>query len=104
MQSMASIPSEERIVNGGPSGCLHAFYGCEASLHKFIPELNLASNRRCFPRAAPFPGMARDKISHVMILHQQIGGNLWTAHDRNSGGHGTREQTRSIASAIVLSV
>jgi len=49
LQSMASIPSDERIVNDRPSGCPSAFCGCEASLYKFgciIPALNLASNWR----------------------------------------------------------
>jgi hypothetical protein len=90
MQSMASIPNEEKIVNGRFSGCPHAFCGCEASLYKFgriIPELNLASHWRRFPRAAPAPGMAAVRSGHVMILQQQVGGDVWNVHDGNSGGH-----------------
>jgi hypothetical protein len=105
MQAMASIPTEERIVNGRPSGCPHAFCGCEASLYKFgriIPELNLASNWRRFPRAAPAPGMAAVRSGHVMILQQQVSGNVWNVHDGNSGGHVTREHARSIAGYTIV--
>jgi hypothetical protein len=105
MQSMASIPAEERIVNSRPSGCPHAFCGCEASLYKFgriIPELNLASNWRRFPRAAPAPGMAAVRSGHVMILQQQVSGNVWNVHDGNSGGHVTREHARSIAGYTIV--
>jgi hypothetical protein len=62
-----------------------------------IPALNLASNWRRFPRAAPAPGMAAVRSDHVMILQQQVSGNVWTVHDGNSGGHVTREHSRSIA-------
>ena len=105
MQSMASIPSDERIVNGRPSGCPHAFCGCEASLYKFgriIPELNLASNWRRFPRATPAPGMAAVRSGHVMILQQQVSGNVWNVHDGNSGGHVTREHPRSITGYTIV--
>jgi hypothetical protein len=105
MQSMASIPNDERIVNGRPPGCPHAFCGCEASLFKFgriIPELNLASNWRRFPRAAPAPGMAAVRSGHVMILQQQVSGNVWNVHDGNSGGHATREHARSIAGYAIV--
>jgi hypothetical protein len=105
LQAMASIPSDERIVNGRPSGCPHAFCGCEASLYKFgriIPALNLASNWRRFPRAAPAPGMAAVRSGHVMILQRQVSGNVWTVHDGNSGGHVTREHSRSIAGYTIV--
>jgi hypothetical protein len=105
MQAMASIPSDEKIVSGRPSGCPHAFCGCEASLYKFgriIPALNLASNWRRFPRAAPAPGMAAVRSGHVMILQQQVSGNVWTVHDGNSGGHVTREHSRSIAGYTIV--
>ncbi len=95
----------ERVIGGRPAGCPHAFCGCEASLYKFgriIPELNLASNWRRFPRAAPAPGMAAVRSGHVMILQQQVDGNLWSVHDGNSGGHMTREHLRSIAGYLIV--
>ncbi|CCD86185.1 conserved exported protein of unknown function [Bradyrhizobium sp. ORS 285] len=110
MNAMASIPSEARVgearvVGGRPSGCPHAFCGCEASLYTFgrvIPELNLAANWRRFPRAMPAPGMAAVRSGHVMILQQQVAGNVWLVHDGNSGGHVTREHPRSIAGYTIV--
>jgi hypothetical protein len=96
---------EGRVTGSRPSGCPHAFCGCEASLYRFghiIPELNLASNWRRFPRAAPAPGMAAVRSGHVMILQQQINGNVWSVHDGNSGGHLTREHSRSIAGYMIV--
>ena len=97
--------SDERIVQGRPSGCPHAFCGCEASLFRFgriIPQLNLATNWRHFPRAAPAPGMAAVRSGHVMILQQHVAGDIWTVHDGNSGGHVTREHPRSIAGYTIV--
>jgi hypothetical protein len=97
--------ADERIVGGRPAGCPHAFCGCEASLYKFgriIPELNLASNWRRFPRASPAPGMAAVRSGHVMILQQHIDGNIWSAHDGNSGGHMTREHLVSISGYLIV--
>ena len=109
LNAMASIPGgvqvSEKIVGGRPSGCPHAFCGCEASLYKFgriIPELNLASNWRRFPRAAPASGMAAVRSGHVMILQHQVAGNIWYVHDGNSGGHATREHPRSIAGYSIV--
>lgn len=104
-EAMAMLPSDERIVGGRPAGCPHAFCGCEASLYKFgriIPGLNLASNWRRFPRAAPAPGMAAVRSGHIMILQQQVAGNVWVVHDGNSGGHVTREHSRSIAGYTIV--
>ncbi len=98
-------PAGERIVGGRPAGCPHAFCGCEASLYKFgriIPELNLASNWRRFPRTTPAPGMAAVRSGHVMILQQQVDGSIWSVHDGNSGGHMTREHLRSISGYIIV--
>ncbi|CCD97494.1 hypothetical protein [Bradyrhizobium sp. STM 3809] len=110
MSAMASIPGDGRVVEGRvvgsrPSGCPHAFCGCEASLYTFgrvIPELNLAANWRRFPRAMPAPGMAAVRTGHVMILQQQVAGNVWLVHDGNSGGHVTREHPRSIAGYTIV--
>jgi hypothetical protein len=109
LNAMASfsgdIQSEERIVSSRPSGCPHAFCGCEASLYRFgriIPQLNLAANWRRFPRATPAPGMAAVRSGHVMILQQQVTGNVWYVHDGNSGGHVTREHPRSIAGYTIV--
>ena len=99
------LPANERIVGGRPAGCPHAFCGCEASLYRFgriIPGLNLASNWRRFPRAAPAPGMAAVRSGHVMILEHQVAGNVWVAHDGNSGGHVTREHPVSIAGYTIV--
>jgi len=104
--AMAMAPSgDERVVGGRPAGCPNAFCGCEASLYKFgriIPGLNLASNWRRFPRATPAPGMAAVRSGHVMILEAQVGGNVWTVHDGNSGGHVTREHARSLAGYTIV--
>ena len=102
---MTTMTSNERVVGGRPAGCPNAFCGCEASLYKFgrvIPELNLASNWRRFPRTAPAPGMAAVRSGHVMILEAQVGGNVWTVHDGNSGGHVTREHARSLAGYTIV--
>jgi len=97
--------SDERTVSGRPSGCPHAFCGCEASLFRFgriIPQLNLASNWRRFPRAAPAAGMAAVRSGHIMILQRQVAGDIWYVHDGNSGGHVTREHPRSIAGYTIV--
>ena len=102
---VGDIPGEERVVSGRPSGCPHSFCGCEASLFRFgriIPELNLASNWRRFPRAAPATGMAAVRSGHVMILQQHVAGDIWYVHDGNSGGHVTREHARSIAGYTIV--
>jgi hypothetical protein len=103
--AMASYGGEEAIVGGRPSGCPHAFCGCEASLFRFgriIPQLNLASNWRRFPRAAPATGMAAVRSGHVMILQRQVEGDIWYVHDGNSGGRVTREHPRSIAGYTIV--
>jgi hypothetical protein len=95
----------ERVVGSRPAGCPNRFCGCEASLYRFgriIPGLNLASNWRRFPRAAPASGMAAVRSGHVMILQQHIAGDVWLVHDGNSGGHVTREHPRSIAGYTVV--
>jgi hypothetical protein len=109
LNAMASIAGhgqiDERIVGGRPSGCPHAFCGCEASLYRFgriIPTLNLAANWRRFPRAAPAQGMAAVRSGHVMILQRQVTGDIWYVHDGNSGGHATREHPRSIAGYTIV--
>jgi hypothetical protein len=103
--AMASPAGQERVVGSRPYGCPNRFCGCEASLYKFgriIPELNLASNWRRFPRTAPASGMAAVRSGHVMILESQVSGNIWNVHDGNSGGHVTREHARSIAGYTVV--
>jgi hypothetical protein len=105
VMSVGDIQSNERVVSGRPSGCPHAFCGCEASLFRFgriIPELNLASNWRRFPRAAPASGMAAVRSGHIMILQQHVAGDIWYVHDGNSGGHVTREHPRSIAGYTIV--
>jgi hypothetical protein len=104
-QVIGDAGASQRIVSGRPSGCPHAFCGCEASLFRFgriIPQLNLAANWRRFPRASPAPGMAAVRSGHVMILQQQVAGNIWYVHDGNSGGHVTREHPRSIAGYTIV--
>lgn len=105
LQSMAPVAGDERIISSRPSGCPRAYCGCEASLFRFgriIPQLNLASNWRRFPRAAPGPGMAAVRSGHVMILQQYVGGDIWYVHDGNSGGRATREYPRSIAGYTIV--
>jgi hypothetical protein len=104
-QAMISVAGNDRVLNGRPAGCPHAFCGCEASLYRFgriIPHLNLAANWRRFPRAAPAAGMAAVRSGHVMILQQQVQGNIWMVHDGNSGGHVTREHAISIAGYTIV--
>jgi hypothetical protein len=99
------IQRDERIVRNRPAGCPRAFCGCEASLFRFgriIPQLNLASNWRRFPRAAPATGMAAVRSGHVMILQQHVAGDIWYVHDGNSGGHVTREHARSLAGYTIV--
>ncbi|WP_439398523.1 hypothetical protein ACRQ5Q_14600 [Bradyrhizobium sp. PMVTL-01] len=87
------------IVGSRPTGCPHAFCGCEASLFlfgKIIPTLNLAANWLRFPRAEPAPHMVAARPGHVFVLLRQIAGDLWLTHDGNSGRHMTREHVRSI--------
>jgi hypothetical protein len=103
--SVGDNRSDERTVGARPSGCPHAFCGCEASLFRFgriIPRLNLASNWRRFPHSAPAPGMAAVRSGHVMILQQQVAGDIWYVHDGNSGGHVTREHPRSISGYTIV--
>jgi hypothetical protein len=102
---VAANQSDERTIGGRPSGCPHAFCGCEASLFRFgriIPQLNLATNWRRFPRATPAPGMAAVRSGHVMILQQHVAGDVWNVHDGNSGGHVTREHARSISGYTIV--
>jgi hypothetical protein len=104
-QAMAMMSGDEKVIGGRPSGCPNAFCGCEASLYRFghiVPELNLAGNWRRFPRATPGPGMAAVRSGHVMILQQQVAGDVWYVHDGNSGGHVTREHPRSIAGYTIV--
>jgi hypothetical protein len=101
----ADVQMDERIISSRPSGCPHAFCGCEASLFRFgriIPQLNLASNWRRFPRTAPAPGMAAVRSGHIMILQSRVTGDIWYVHDGNSGGHVTWEHPRSIAGYTVV--
>jgi hypothetical protein len=103
--AMAPVDGGERIAGSRPAGCPNRFCGCEASLYKFgriIPELNLASNWRRFPRAMPSPGMAAVRPGHVMILESQVSGSVWNVHDGNSGGHVTRDHARSIAGYTIV--
>jgi hypothetical protein len=102
---VADNQGNERTLSGRPSGCPHAFCGCEASLYRFgriIPQLNLAANWRRFPRATPAPGMAAVRSGHVMILQAHVDGDVWNVHDGNSGGHVTREHSRSIAGYTIV--
>jgi hypothetical protein len=46
--------------------------------------------------------MAAVRSGHVMILQQQVAGNIWYVHDGNSGGHVTREHPRSIAGYTIV--
>jgi hypothetical protein len=105
IQSAVVLNADEHVVSGRPAGCPRAFCGCEASLYRFgriLPQLNLASNWRRFPRAAAASGMAAVRSGHVMILKSHIEGNIWSVHDGNSGGHVTREHARSIAGYTIV--
>ena len=94
------------VVGHRPSGCPHAFCGCEASLYLFgaiRPDLNLASNWiRRFPRTSPAPGMAAVRNHHVMVLMNHVDGSNWLVHDGNSGGGLTRDHVQSISRYIIV--
>lgn len=98
--------SDAAVVGDRPSGCPHAFCGCEASRYVFgeiRPELNLASNWiRKFPRTEPAPGMVAARAHHVMVLMSHVGGNDWMVHDGNSGGGLTREHVESIRGYVIV--
>ena len=93
-------------IGGRPSGCPHAYCGCEASRFVFgviKVDLNLAANWiRKFPRTSPAPGMAAARNHHVMVLMSHVGGSNWMVHDGNSGHGLTREHVRSISGYIVV--
>lgn len=94
-----------QIIGGRPSGCPHAFCGCEASLYlfgKIIPNLNLAANWLRFPRTSPAPRMAAARHGHVMVLVEHKGGDNWLVHDGNSGSHRTRLHVRSLRGFTVV--
>jgi hypothetical protein len=94
------------IVGRRPTGCPHAFCGCEASLFIFgeiRPGLNLASNWiRKFPRASAAPGMVAARNHHVMVLMSHAGGSDWLVHDGNSGGGLTRDHIQSIRGYTIV--
>lgn len=97
--------SRGAVIGGRPSGCPSRFCGCGASLHLFgriIPALNLAANWLRFPRASPAPNMVAARRGHVFVLKQHIAGNVWLAHDSNSGGRRTRIHPRSIAGFAIV--
>lgn len=94
-----SMASEDRVIGGRPSGCPYRYCGCSASLRIFgriIADLNLASNWRKFPSAAPGPGMAAWRWGHVFIIESVNGDGTVIAHDGNSGGGLTRVHTVSL--------
>lgn len=94
------------VIGGRPSGCPHAFCGCEASLYLFgriIPELNLAANwPRKFPHTSPAPRMAAARAGHVMVLLAHRHDDVWLVHDGNSGGGLTREHERPIRGYTIV--
>ncbi|SHG87695.1 hypothetical protein [Bradyrhizobium erythrophlei] len=94
------------VVGTRPTGCPHAFCGCEASLflfHKIVPALNLAYNwLRKFPRAEPAPYRAAARSGHVFVLLRHVVGDLWFVHDGNSGHHLIREHVRSIRGFVIV--
>jgi hypothetical protein len=94
------------VVGGRPSGCPHAFCGCEASLYVFGEKrrnLFLASNWiRKFPRTAPAAGMVAARNHHVMVLISHAGGRDWMVHDGNSGGGLTRDHVMSISGYVIV--
>lgn len=98
--SEAAPRRSSQVIGGRPSGCPRQYCGCGASLQvfgKIIPSLNLAANWLRFPRAAPAPGMVAARRGHVFVLKEHLGGNVWLAHDSNSGRHLTRIHPRSIS-------
>jgi hypothetical protein len=103
---IADANGNDGVVGRRPSGCPHAFCGCEASRYLFgeiRPELNLAANWiRKFPRTSPAPGMVAARQHHVMVLMRHVEGNDWFVHDGNSGGGLTREHIVSISGYTVV--
>jgi hypothetical protein len=95
----------EGVIGGRPSGCPHAYCGCEASRYIFgriIADLNLAANWFRFPRAAPAPGMAAVRRHHVFVILSVNGDGTVMAHDGNSGHGLTREHVVSLRGYTVV--
>jgi hypothetical protein len=95
----------EGVIGGRPSGCPHAYCGCEASRYLFgriIAELNRAAAWFQFPRAAPAPGMAAVRRHHVFIILSVNGDGTVMAHDGNSGHGLTREHNVSLRGYTVV--
>jgi hypothetical protein len=94
------------VIGGRPTGCPHAYCGCEASRYLFgriIPNLNLAANWiRKFPRTTAAPHMAAARNHHVFVLVSHVSGTNWLVHDGNSGAGRTREHVRSIAGYVIV--
>jgi hypothetical protein len=94
------------VTGGRPSGCPHAFCGCQASLEvfgKIIPTLNLAYNWVThFNRTSPAPGMVAARSGHVFVLRTHVAGDVWEVKDGNSGGHMTRIHERSIRGYVIV--
>ena len=94
------------VVGARPTGCPHAFCGCEASLYLFgqiHPDLNLASNwLKKFPRSSPGPGAVAVRNHHVFVLMSHVSGSEWLVHDGNSGRGLIREHVRSISGYAVV--
>lgn len=90
-----------------PSGCPHvAFCGCGAALDVFgrnVRNLWLARNWYQYPRSMPGFNTVGVRPHHVLVLKQQVSGNVWMVNDYNSGGHLSRYHAVDISRYTIVS-
>ena len=104
-QSLMVMDANGTVVGGRPSGCPHAYCGCDASLYLFghiRTDLNRAANWMRFPRTSPAPGTVAVRNHHVMVLVNRVDGSNWLVHDGNSGGGLTRNHVVSIRGYAIV--
>ena len=91
-----------------PEGCpRRLFCGCGAAADLGLHDRSLwlvAEWPRKFRQASPAPNMAGVAPSrhHIVVLKQQVSGNLWLVADYNSGGHRSRLHVRDISRYTVV--
>jgi len=90
-----------------PDGCPRvAFCGCGAAidaLGRNVRSLWVAANWYAFPRSSPGYNTVGVRPHHVLVLKQQVSGNIWMANDYNSGGHLSRYHAVDISRYTIVS-
>jgi hypothetical protein len=88
-------------VSCGGHAALARLAEAEAPLPRVYPATS-AAQLAPFPARGPGAGMAAVRSGHVMILQARVAGDVWNVHDGNSGGHVTRDHSRSIAGYTIV--